>query len=223
MRWLTCKALSLCILAAVLLGTARADTIESYTVRDWNITAHSNDETKAFSHCAMSADYKNGIVLIFGINRQKEWFMGLANGNWELTEGQKYNFNIEIDGSRGTSWFGIAVTPKALRVPLADHASLFERFSAGKLLTIQAMSGTFRFDLSNSRLGLEAVAQCTARHIARENTNPFQNNPFARVPKGPGWRPSDEQYYSEAAIVMTNMLSAIGSTGAPPFARSDSS
>jgi hypothetical protein len=206
------KALLLCCLAA-FVGAARAETVETYTVRDWGISAHRDDRTKAFSHCAMSADYKNGVILIFGVSRDKEWFMGLANQNWELTEGNRYNFDIELDGARGNRWYGVAVSANAIRVPLADSASLFERFSAAKLLTIRAASSTFRFDLANSRVALEAVVACSARYLAKENTNPFQNNPFARAPKAPGSKVNDEQFYSEAAIVMTNMLSEIGSVG----------
>lgn len=208
------KALSLGLLmAAAYYGSVRADEIESYRVRDWNIGAYSNDETKEFSHCAMGADYKNGISLLFAINREKQWFMVLANENWDLNEGDKYNFDIDLDGSKGTRWFGVAVNSHLLRVPLADSASLFELFSASQMMTIRAMSATFRFDLTNSRIGLEAVSECARRHIAKENSNPFNNNPFARAPKGPKSKASDEQLYSEGAIVMTNMLSEIGSVG----------
>ncbi len=195
-------------------GASKAATLEAYTVRDWDITAFSDDQTKKFSHCAMGANYKNGVRLIFSIDRSKNWFMALANDNWRLTEGERYNFNIQLDGMQGRHWMGQAIDGTTLLVPLADSASLFEAFSAARLLTINAANGTYRFSLDNSRAALDAVAACTLRHLQAENTNPFgtPGNPFERAPSGPA-ASDDAAYYSEAAIVMTNTLSAIGATG----------
>jgi hypothetical protein len=183
-------------------------------IRDWEIWAFSEDKTAKFSHCAVGANYKNGVRLIFSIDRSKNWSMGLANQNWRLTPGTRYNFDIQLDGIQGRHWFGEAVGQTLLRVPLADSASLFEAFSAARLLTVNAANGTYRFSLDNSRIALDAVAACALRHLQAENVNPFgpPSNPFERAPSGPA-ASDDGAFYSEAAVVMTNTLSAIGVTG----------
>jgi hypothetical protein len=214
MNWALRKGLGVLLFIVGLGEASHAALIESYAVRDWDIGAYSDDQTKEFSHCAMSASYKNGILLIFSIDRSKNWFMGLANDNWRLTEGERYDFDIQLDGAQGKRWFGDAVNPKMLLVPLADSAALFELFSAANILTVNAANGTYRFSLSNSRIALQAVAECTARHLAASVQNPFaKGNPFERAPRSPGSGRDDGAYYSEGAVVMTNVLSSIGATG----------
>ncbi len=195
------------------LGAATATyagTIEKYSVRDWDIFAYNDDSTKDFSHCAMAASYKNGVTLIFFIDKDKKWYMGLANSKWTLTPGSQYSFSVNLDGAVGSNWQGVAATTNTLRVPLPGSTTLFEQFSRSNLLTVTAPYGTFRFELSNSRAALDAVAACTARHIAAE---PPPANPFERRPTAPQSAGVSEAFYSEGAIVMTNMLSTIGSTG----------
>jgi hypothetical protein len=197
------------ILAALFTSAAQASTvIESYAVRDWNVGAYANERTKEFSHCAMQAQYKNGITLIFSIGANGEWWMNLANDNWSLIEGDKYRFDVDLDGRQGRRWVGTAISPTVLNVPLADEKSLLELFSASYRLTITTANEAFRFNLDNSRAGLDAVVDCARRHIAFRSNNPFSR--AARKPSGGG---SDEAFYSEGAIVMTNMLSSIGVSG----------
>src|SRR5262245_61332958 len=59
--------------AAVLLGmsgVANADTIRNFAVAGWNVTAHTQDGTSVFSHCAAGARYNSGIFMMFAVNRQ---------------------------------------------------------------------------------------------------------------------------------------------------------
>lgn len=210
MRWLVHRAAAISLLAGTLwLGPAQAVLLDSTMVRDWKIGAYGDDETRDFTHCAMIAEYRNGVTLIFSIGANGQWWMNLANDNWRLTEGDRYNFDIDLDGARGRRWFGKAISPTVLNVPLSDQSSLFELFSGSYRMTIRTASSTFQFNLDNSRIGLEAVLDCTRRHAK----DPFNANPFASSPSRPASRGSDEAFYSEGAIVMTNMLSNIGMTG----------
>jgi hypothetical protein len=191
-------------------GTAAA-ILENSMVRDWAVSAYSNDATNRFSHCAMSAVYKNGVLLMFIIDRDHNWFMALANQQWKLTEGQTYNFSIDLDGAKGNNWIGIAAAPEVLRVPLADSTRLFEKFSAAQTLTISAANQTFRFDLTNSRIALAATASCANRYMAMENT---PSNPFERrgAPPSATAAKKIDALYAEGEAVMTKMLGIMGST-----------
>jgi hypothetical protein len=198
------------------LAAANAATMEAYNVRDWEVGAYSDDKSNEFSHCAMAAGYRNGVMLIFLIDRSEHWYMGLANANWRLTPGEKYNFDIWLDGSRGRNWFGVAVEPTVLRVPLADSAALFEQFSRSQLLTVNAANGIYRFSLDNSRIGLAAVLACTERHLMASSGNPFvRSNPFRNggAANQQVAAAANPALYSEAAVMMTNTLSSIGISG----------
>lgn len=155
-------------LALVLLHVpAKAAVLESFAVRDWSLFAYSDDKTSQFSHCAMIANYRNGISLIFSIDAQKNWFMGLSNPKWALKPENKYHFGVGLDNETATLWVGVAVTIETLIVPLPNSPELVERVSRSATMTIKAASGeSFKFDLANSRVALEAVASCTARHTA---------------------------------------------------------
>ncbi len=161
----TRRALAVAIAACGFCGVSHARVIESYSVSGWNIDAHASDKTNAFSHCVMYASYRNGVSLFFSITRSKNWYMGLASRSWKLTTGDTYKFDISLDGAQGTNWTGEAITSSALRVPLEDSASLFERFSRARMLTIRTSNGAFRFKLNNSGVALEEVAACTNRHL----------------------------------------------------------
>lgn len=210
MNWAARKVLFIILASLGFFGASNAAVLESYMVRDWNLYAYSDDTTNEFTHCAMAASYKNGIVLIFLIDRSKDWYMALANENWNLTPGKRYNFDIMLDGVKGSNWFGVAVNANMLRVPLADSAALFEQFSRAIMMTINAANETYRFKLDNSRVALAEVAACTARYLA--STPASRSNPFERAPKVPAAGESDA-FYSEGTAVMTKMLAAIRSSG----------
>ncbi len=212
MRWLMRRAGGVLVVIAALFASAAQASVklESFTVRDWTVSAYGDEKTKEFTHCAMIAQYNSGIYLIFAIRADGQWYMNLANDNWSLVEGNRYSFDIDLDGATGRSWEGEAISPNILTVPLPGRKELLELFSAANRLTIRTVSTTMSFNLVGSRAGLDAVVDCTRRHIAFRSSNPFA--PTAQRPRGSGSE-SDETYYSEGAIVMTNMLSSIGVSG----------
>ena len=60
-----------------LIGAAQADAIRNFNVGNWYAGAYTNDQTKAFSHCAASGHYNSGIFVIFSIDRSLNFKWGL--------------------------------------------------------------------------------------------------------------------------------------------------
>jgi hypothetical protein len=206
---MTSGTLSQAVITILLLtSNAHAATLENSRVHGWYLGAYSNDETNEFSHCGMSAPYKSGIYLVFTLDKDKQWFMGLSNPQWQLTIGKKYNFDVELDDARGINWFGIAVTKESIRIPLESTADLFTKFSRSRVLTVKAASGKFQFVLDDSKAALQAMAACTQRYLQPGEViaNPFEVQTTRPITTDP------DSFYAEAAITSVNMLAAIGTS-----------
>lgn len=159
------------LVALVVMGWglgAKADPIETYTIKNWQIFAYNDEATKAFSHCAMASVYENGVTLIFYINRDREWFMAMQSAMWKLTPGRKYTFSIALDTAQGVNWEATAVAPEAVRVKLESTQAMFEKFSRSSKMTVTAPQGSLRFNLDDSRAALTEVSECTKRNLAKE-------------------------------------------------------
>ncbi len=78
------RVLTAAILVAGLSCTCPADTIRNFNIGNWYAGVYSNDQTKAFTHCAASVRYKSGIYVVFSIDRSFNWKLALANPAWRL-------------------------------------------------------------------------------------------------------------------------------------------
>jgi S1-C subfamily serine protease len=67
-------------------------------VGNWGGGAYTNDTTGAFSHCAASANYLNGVSLGLSQNAEGTWNIGFASPTWNLPEGQSSPVDLTFDG-----------------------------------------------------------------------------------------------------------------------------
>jgi hypothetical protein len=201
------------LVAALVLAissSVQGRLLESYDVAGWSVFAYTDDTSGAFTHCAVGSTYRSGVMLMFVINKDKEWSMALSSSNWDLTVGNKYTFDVRLDDARGENWFGFATTSKLISVPLAHQSGLFDKFRRSRVLTINAVSGRFDFLLTNSSEALRSLVRCTLKYMQPGSiiTNPFE----AQAPRSVVSQPNDG-LYAEAAVTITNMLAEIGTTG----------
>src|SRR5262249_51198652 len=78
-------------------STGHADTLRNFKVGSWFAGAYSSDETKRFSHCAGSAPYVSGIVMLFSINRNYQWSVGFLSEKFNLPPQESIKVGISID------------------------------------------------------------------------------------------------------------------------------
>lgn len=200
-------AISLTVAASV----AQAATLETTNIDNWSISAHSRDRTGQFSHCATSVPYRSGILLLFSVNSNYDWSMGLVNPQWRLTQGAEFNFTYNID--RGPDHFarGVAVNSQLVNVPLQNNTSLFETFRQGHVLAVRSGSASFSFSLRNSSTALAMTLDCTRRYVARSHSPPVASSGTSQSPASNSPRFSSvEELRAEATVVLANVLSATG-------------
>jgi hypothetical protein len=151
--------------AAVLVSPANAATITSYKVAGWNMGAYTSDQTARFTHCAASAKYRNGLLLLFSVSDSFQWSIGFSNQDWNLRQGRETEVDFKIDGGRNNSVRGIAVTEKLLRARLPDSVELFNQFRNGLRLVVSLNDNApVTFNLTDTNVMLTEVLRCAQKY-----------------------------------------------------------
>jgi hypothetical protein len=65
---------------------AAQTTLQSIKVGGWSGGAYARDGRR-FTHCAATMDYDSGVRMLFSIDRNYRWSMGLAKRDWQLRHG----------------------------------------------------------------------------------------------------------------------------------------
>ena len=126
-------------------------------VGNWQGGAYTNDTTGAFSHCAASANYLNGLQLGLSQNAEGTWTIGFASPTWNLPEGQSTPVDLTFDGQSQFRIFTTSTHQKLITAILpvpalnvlrkshlmvagstSQHPVQFDVATAGKLLPIIA-------------------------------------------------------------------------------------
>src|SRR3954453_17693314 len=76
--------------------------------RNWGGGAFSNDETGAFSHCAATAPYANGVILVVGQNSGGSWILSFASPSYRFTKGENAAIDVIFDGQEQARLFATA-------------------------------------------------------------------------------------------------------------------
>ncbi|WP_346906558.1 hypothetical protein [uncultured Roseibium sp.] len=168
-----------CMGSLLLALPAKAEQISELTIGNWNGGAYTHTQTGEFSHCAASANYKSGVTLVFAINRDLTWALGLANDSWKLTEGDTYPVQYRLDRGKTYEGTATAIAPNQVKIQLPGDDSLFNRFRRGNMLTIVAANQTMRFSLNQTSKMLSSLFNC-AKHwrnrYSKPTDNPFGNS-----------------------------------------------
>jgi hypothetical protein len=96
--------------ALLFVGSAQSAPMWNDHIGHWFVGAYSDDKVGGFSHCAASANYQNGILLLFSVAKNFTWSIAFANPKWNIRPGTQYNVSYWVDN--GPAEFA---TPTALR------------------------------------------------------------------------------------------------------------
>ena len=156
-------------------------------IGNWLLGAYSDDATGAFSHCAASATYKSGIVMLLAVHKNYSWSMGFSNPAWSLNPGNQYPISFTVDRVPTLSARAIALSSNQVGVPLADSVTLFNIFRHGRLLTVFGGNQTFQFVLTDTSFLLPALLRCVRSYAPApvEATNPFISTSRSTPPAPP--------------------------------------
>jgi S1-C subfamily serine protease len=159
-----CAALLVSALASTLLAVPSAfagGPFGTIHVGYWQGGAYTNDTTGAFSHCAASANYLNGLSLLISLNAQRTWSIGFASPTWNLPEGQSFPFDLTFDGHSQFRVFGNATHEKLIGAILPDPALNVMRKS--RLMVATGNQGPINFELAMIGKLVPMITNCVDR------------------------------------------------------------
>jgi hypothetical protein len=151
--------------AVSLAAPAKAATITNYKVSSWDLAAFSDDKTGRFTHCAASARYRSGILLLFSVSDTFQWSIGFSSPEWDLRQGRSFDVDFRIDGGRAHSVRGIAANTRLIRATLPDSVDLFNQFRYGNRLVVRVDDRTpVNFDLTDTNPMLTEILRCAQKY-----------------------------------------------------------
>ncbi len=147
-------------------GYARVTTRYAFTSGNWKGTAYYTNGR--FTHCQMSASYRNGSKLIFGLETNRSMSVGIINKRWNLTPGAREEVRIAVDGR--TALWSTAKVLRSYHIATFFKADsrIYTMLRRGRGLVISAGGTRLSYSLRGTSRALLRLLDCTIAG-AREN------------------------------------------------------
>lgn len=193
------------LLQANAVGAAHAaGPFGSVNVGNWIGGAFSNDRTGAFSHCAATTPYANGVILVVGHNAAGSWSLGFASPSYRFKQGENAAIDVIFDGQEQARLFATANQPNMLTAVMP--ANVVRTFQKASLMVATAGRAVLNFDLTSTGPVITALANCVTKvkaeglskagdftkvaakpHAAPDKQLPPASGKAARVKSGTGF------------------------------------
>jgi len=197
------------LLASLIAGgtalTASAATVETRKVRDWELSAYTNDDTGEFSHCGLYAYYRNEVLLILSLEPNGDMTVGFTSDNFKFEPNVRIPAKVTVDG-RVIGEEGYTVDAGHVNVFVGNSPRVMRRLKRGLRITVDFGNDQFRFDLKNSSAGLSEIQACVKQHVRAGTTS---KPATAETPAPERGMPSTEERL-EGAILAANLLARLG-------------
>ena len=129
-------------------------------VGNWRGGAFTDDNTGAFSHCAATTAYGNGIILIVGLNAGNSWLLGFASPNFHLKQGETVPIDLTFDGQAEARLF--ATANSAIMATAILPPNVARTFQKASLMVAVSGSTALNFNLTSTRPLLAVLASCVS-------------------------------------------------------------
>lgn len=150
------------ILQMSIAGAAHAaGPFGSVNVGNWIGGAFSNDETGAFSHCAATAPYANGVILVVAQNAAGSWLLSFASPGYRFSKGENAAIDVIFDGQEQARLFATANQPNMLTSVMP--ANVVRTFQKSSLMVATAGRTVLNFDLTSTGPVIAALANCVSK------------------------------------------------------------
>lgn len=133
----------------------------SVNVGNWIGGAFSNDQTGAFSHCAATAPYANGVILVVGQNAAGSWILSFASPSYNFKQGENAAIDVIFDGQEQARLFATANQPNMLTSVMP--ANVVRTFQKASLMVATSGRTVLNFDLSSTGPVIAALANCVTK------------------------------------------------------------
>ncbi|MGY8633077.1 S1C family serine protease [Bradyrhizobium sp. 14AA] len=150
------------LLQAYVVGAAHAaGPFGSVNVGNWIGGAFSNDETGAFSHCAATTSYANGVILVVGYNAAGTWSLAFASPSYRFNKGENAAIDVIFDGQEQARLFATANQPNMLTAVMPPN--VVRAFQKASLMVATAGRAVLNFDLTSTGPVIAALANCATK------------------------------------------------------------
>lgn len=147
----------------VIAGAAHAaGPFGSVSTGNWIGGAFSSDETGAFSHCAATAPYANGVSLVVGQNAAGSWLLSLASPGFRFNKGDTAPVDFIFDGQEQARLFATANASNMVTTILPLNVA--RTFQKASLMVVTTNgSKPLQFVLTSTAPLVAALANCVTR------------------------------------------------------------
>lgn len=205
------------LLLAASAAHSAVKAVHEFKSGHWQGYAYVDNETGAFSHCALIGSYQNGTNLLF-LMIGDDLYLGMQNASWQLEEGQTFRAKVLIDYQIYKEISFETITGNIVRGYIGPYRSSVDPFRHGKLMTVKAAKSDFFFRLDGTYNALPKLRDCMklAAIFVPKDSNPFfdngasNRNPFFENDNG---RKSTN---SEWILKLLNIAGFENLSGSPP-------
>ncbi|MGL9618924.1 serine protease [Bradyrhizobium sp. U531] len=133
----------------------------SVNVGNWIGGAFSNDETGAFSHCAATTPYGNGVILVVSQNATGTWSLAFASPGYHFNKGENAAIDVTFDGREQARLYATSYQSNMLTaiMPL----TVVRTFQKSSLMVATAGRAVLNFDLTSTGPVIAALANCVTK------------------------------------------------------------
>jgi S1-C subfamily serine protease len=159
--WLKSFGVAFLLQVSVAGAANAAGPFGSVNVGNWIGGAFSNDETGAFSHCAATTPYANGVILVVGHNAAGTWSLGFASPSYRFKQGENAAIDVIFDGQEQARLFATASQTNMLTAVMP--VNVVRTFQKASLMVATAGRAVLNFDLTSTGPVIAALANCVTK------------------------------------------------------------
>lgn len=161
MVWLRSFVAALLLQVSVAGLAHAAGPFGSVKVGNWIGGAFSNDATGAFSHCAATTPYANGVILVVSQNAAGTWSLAFASPSYRFNKGENAAIDVTFDGQEQARLFATAYQSNMLTAVMP--LNVVRTFQKASLMVATAGRAVLNFDLTSTGPVIAALANCVTK------------------------------------------------------------
>jgi S1-C subfamily serine protease len=176
------------LLQLLVAGAAdAAGPFGSVNIGNWIGGAFSNDQSGAFSHCAATTPYANGVNLVVSQNSAGTWSLAFASPNYHFNKGENAAIDVTFDGQEQARLYATAYQSNMLTAIMPPN--VVRTFQKASLMVATAGRSVLNFDLTSTGPVIAALANCVSK-VKADGLD--KAGDFTKVAAKPG-APADKQ------------------------------
>lgn len=133
----------------------------SVNVGNWIGGAFSNDDTGAFSHCAATTPYANGVILVVSQNAAATWSLAFASPSYRFNKDENAAIDVTFDGREQARLYATAYQSNMLTAIMP--VNVVRTFQKASLMVATAGRAVLNFDLTSTGPVIAALANCVTK------------------------------------------------------------